>query len=493
MQRVCLWGTVFFCFLQPHASPAVEYHALLIGVGGSTDSLKKPLAGPGNDVAALRDTLVATLGFPARNIKTLVGSEATKEAILQGIDTLSVRSKPGDHILVYYSGHGTSMYDKGQSRLNLPHSSGAIIPYDAKTRGDAGEIRDSLIIGSRDLRPRIKKLEKDRLVLGVFDACFSGYSFRSLPGQGSPKAEPVSRYTPLIPTGTYSPVKTDTVTIDRETYPYTNVYYISASSESQKAWDVSLGSYGGYKTFDGKPHGLFTDQFIRVLRGEFMADSNNDGRMSFGELFQAVKEPTVYHSKKHWGKYRESTPHALPKNSELQSRSFFQRKKIAVTPVAKPTLANIQYPNQSFNIAVDILGKHGHNVWLGEKLGFSMYTEDDAYLLLFNINKVGAVSVIYPYEQHELALVPAGKTVSLHNLGEVTPPLGKEILKLVAFKEKPAGYESLLAADAIRPGTDLYRQLEGMLGVRGSGNDTLRQSGAIAQHGIIVRSVEKED
>ena len=478
-----------FVFLQPFAAVATEYHALLIGVGGTFS----PLPGPRNDVSALREVLINTYGFQAANITTLVEEQATKKAILEEIDGLTRRSKAGDHVLLYYSGHGTSAYDMDYgSVLELPHTSGALVPYDAEIGGKYTNTQmiNSVIVGKRDILPRMKKLEKDRLVLAVFDSCFSENAVRALvKGDGRFIA-------PSIGPDMGNAFKTSTEgfgkTRKNEPYPYTNVFFISAASESEKAWDAPGSS--NYVTFDGKAHGLLTDQLLRVLNGKMIADNNHNDRVSFGELYKAVKDATVSHSEKH---FMVSTPHALPENGTLQSEHFFRgvKKPVPVKPpvvVRETTLATKKYPNQSFNVTVDLTGKHGDTVWLGDTVGYSMYTENSAYLLLLSINHEGTVYVIYPYEQEELAKVKAKQTVRLDNLGEVAPPVGREVLKLIAFQDKPQGFDQLLAGEDIRPGSSLYQQLEEMLGLRGSNKDKISTSKAIAQQAITITSMEKD-
>ena len=54
---------------------------------------------------------------------------------------------------------------------------------------------DGFIIGKRDLRPIFAELERERRVLVIFDACFSGKTVRSLRGDaGFPG---MCRWTPV--------------------------------------------------------------------------------------------------------------------------------------------------------------------------------------------------------------------------------------------------------------------------------------------------------
>ena len=83
-------------------------HALLIGIGKYKT---RTLEGPPHDVAALRAVLVSKYNYHPENIRTLINQEAVKARILDEIKQLALRTRPGDRIFIYFSGHGTSRRD----------------------------------------------------------------------------------------------------------------------------------------------------------------------------------------------------------------------------------------------------------------------------------------------------------------------------------------------------------------------------------------------
>ena len=145
-----------------HASAAGRSHALLIGVAHyrATPELVRQgyagidLDGPANDVRALRDVLRRRWGFADENIRTLIDVDATRQGILDGLADLAEQTAPGDRILVYFSGHGTSADDP---RLGppVPHGSGAFAPHDL----DYANLGETLLVGRTDLIPAFKALE----------------------------------------------------------------------------------------------------------------------------------------------------------------------------------------------------------------------------------------------------------------------------------------------------------------------------------------------
>ena len=172
---------ITICLALPLAAGA-ENHALLIGIGKYR---QRTLEGPPFDVAALAKMLIAHYDFPRENVHTLVNQEAVKSRILDEIQLLTHRTRPGDRVFIYYSGHGTSRRDELMA-LPLPHATGALVPADFNgARGQSvDQLLDQLIIGTRDLRPTLERLDRDREVLMVFDTCFSGTTVRAAEAAG---------------------------------------------------------------------------------------------------------------------------------------------------------------------------------------------------------------------------------------------------------------------------------------------------------------------
>ena len=152
--------------------------ALLIGIGTYTDPALPSLSGPSQDVAALKDVLIRRWDFTAANIQTLTTRQDTTRAnILKALTALQSSSRPGDEVLVYYSGHGTSKRDPSQ-RLALPDASGAWVPSDFTT--SKARLQD-LVQARVDLKPIFTQLENEGRKLWIIaDSCFSGQAARSL-------------------------------------------------------------------------------------------------------------------------------------------------------------------------------------------------------------------------------------------------------------------------------------------------------------------------
>ena len=295
-------------------------HALLIGIGKYKT---RTLEGPPHDVAALRGVLASKYDFKRENIRTLINQEAVKSRILGEIEQLTHRTQPGDRIFIYFSGHGTSRRDDLMA-LPLPHGSGALVPADFS--GDPNQsienLMSQLIVGRRDLRPMLERLDRDRQVLMVFDTCFSGNTVRAT---GVIQPLNLSRYINLESRSVFKEERSigsfEENLIHDEPYPYQNIFYISASSENEIAKDIQQDLLYLYPTIDGKPHGALTDSLLRVLAGQVQIDTNKDGAWSQMELYTALRSLVQQRFKQ--------TPQALPKQGgnadNLHARAFFVR------------------------------------------------------------------------------------------------------------------------------------------------------------------------
>ncbi len=281
--------------------------ALLVGVGNyQPNGGVGDLLGPKNDVEALRQVLINQWGFEAKNVKTLINEQATHTNILRELNSLSTRSQAGDHVFVYFSGHGTSALDYKMS-LPLPHTSGGFVPYDFSVKdfkrniaakpdslGRHPYLNQHLIVGKWHLRPIFEQLEKDRTLTVMMDSCYSGNATRSIT-QAINKNVAVPKMMPmpheLFANDDSFSMELPTSNQADEAYPYKNTVSIVASRESEVANDLQESS----RTVDGKEHGLLTDIMLRVLQGRIDADLNHDGQISYGELRSVIQQQAQHY------------------------------------------------------------------------------------------------------------------------------------------------------------------------------------------------------
>ena len=248
--------------------------ALLVAVGQFNDPHLKShqLLGPSIDIDSMQKALTEHWGFSPGDIVALRDEDATREHILEQIAALEQRSAPGDTALIYFSGHGTSANDT-DNNFDLPYATGAWVPYDLDYSSAAAAQR-TLIVGRRDLVPRLKRLDQGgRWVVVVSDSCYSGQVVRSF-GQTFSR----SRFLPMITRdlGVARAGATVHARPPPPPYPYQHVVLLSGASDSETGADISSAqALQQAPTLDGKFHGAFTDAFLRLLYGQLLPGTFN--------------------------------------------------------------------------------------------------------------------------------------------------------------------------------------------------------------------------
>lgn len=509
---------IFALLVWSHAVAA--NHALLIGVG-KYPKLKPDaqLEGPEYDVKALEKMLISK-GFDQQNITVLLDEQAGRDAILGAMRNLEHTTRTGDFLFIFFSGHGTSGRDKDTQTLEIDPHTGALVPADFEI-ADPEAMMNRLIVGKRDIRPIIERLEKGRRLLVVFDSCHSGQTVRSLATIGKPK---------FLDTG---PVKWGRHTKKKPPYPYKNTIYISAAADFEKARDIPQRDIPALiRTIDDKPHGAMTNALLYALDGG--ADGNGDQKISYRELHQFVRDKVV-----------EKFPHTpqilYPEsNRAMLDEPAFKTRSVPVLPQA-PVLDNtikvklgsgthnirssiealsdikivdsqydlnvtnqgtrgiartlciylangsllaqvpadqvadrirrqvkvrqlikMDWPNQSFKVDVELVGNKAVLIE-GDTVGFKVRPGSAAYIFLINIDSNGFINVLYPYDSSELEQIGAGKIVDLSGMGQVAPPnFGTEYIKAFAFRQRPGALESFMGAE-FSPADPRFDQLMQML------------------------------
>jgi hypothetical protein len=271
--RVLSPAALLLCaFLSHHA--AARNVALLVAVGQFSDAHLKEhqLLGPAIDIESMQRALTEHWGFSPADVVALRDQDATREHILDQIAALEQRSAPGDTVLIYFSGHGTSANDN-DNNFDLPYATGAWVPYDLDYSSTAAAQR-TLIVGRRDLVPRLKRLDQaGRWVVVVSDSCYSGQVVRSF-GQTFSR----SRFLPVITRdlGVARVAATVSARPPPPPYPYQHVVLLSGASDSETGADISSAqALAQAPTLDGKFHGAFTDAFLRLLYGQLLPGTFN--------------------------------------------------------------------------------------------------------------------------------------------------------------------------------------------------------------------------
>jgi Caspase domain/Domain of unknown function (DUF4384) len=269
-------AAMMLCLLASQFAMAKNV-ALLIAVGQFKDPQMKTnqLRGPSVDIDSMQQTLISDWKFAPGDVRALRDQEATHARVLQELSALEQRTAPGDTVVIYYSGHGTSAND-GDNGYDLPYATGAWVPYDLDLTSNQSAQR-SLVIGRRDLVPPLQTLDKSgRWVVVISDSCYSGQVVRAFAQKFSH-----SRFLPLNVTHRDLGVSQNAAPVvaarpPPPPYPYQHVVLLSGASDSETGADISTeAQLSAQPTLDGKFHGAFTDAFLRLLKGQLLPGAFN--------------------------------------------------------------------------------------------------------------------------------------------------------------------------------------------------------------------------
>ncbi|MEP6546555.1 MAG: DUF4384 domain-containing protein [Gammaproteobacteria bacterium] len=266
-------AALLLCALLGHPAAARNV-ALLVAVGQFSDPQLKShqLLGPAIDIDSMQRALTEHWGFLPADVVALRDQDATHQHILDQIAALQQRSAPGDTVLIYFSGHGTSANDNDNS-YDLPYATGAWVPYDLDFSTTAAAQR-TLIVGRRDLVPRLQRLDQGgRWVVVVSDSCYSGQVVRSF-GETHSRSRFLALQTRDL--GVARASAGVSARPPPPPYPYQHVVLLSGASDSETGADIStVQALQQAPTLDGKFHGAFTDAFLRLLGGQLLPGAFN--------------------------------------------------------------------------------------------------------------------------------------------------------------------------------------------------------------------------
>lgn len=215
---------------------AAGRRALLIGVGKYANHDIPQLAGPKNDVRAMKELLTKTFQFPQSQVAVLLDEKATVQGVKDALARLTDSAQKDDQVVLYYSGHGSRVQD-----VNGDEPDGwdeTLVLHDSRT-GSVEDLDDDTL--NELLRRLYAKTEN---VLFIADSCHSG----SVTRDGSAG---IARLVPP-PKGSSGVGRTVEVEKSDTSRSMPNLTFFSAAEDGTVAMEV-----GG--------RGVFTDALVQVL------------------------------------------------------------------------------------------------------------------------------------------------------------------------------------------------------------------------------------
>lgn len=234
--------------MNPTSYP--QGHALLIGVANyqHVSSLPAAILNDVNDVAATLSSPEYCAYAPA-NVVTLLDANATRAAVLKGLDELAARAGPDDTACVFFSGHGGVVGSAG-------NEDSVLVTADS----DLADIENTSI-GSNDLAMALAQIKAKRLLVFI-DACHAG-------GAAISKG---------LTDGKGHQLKSG----------YTEKSFAKLAVGSGRALMASCRADEVSAVFNGARNSVFTTALLAGLRGA--ADKGASGFIKVFDLFNYVSE-----------------------------------------------------------------------------------------------------------------------------------------------------------------------------------------------------------
>jgi hypothetical protein len=460
-----------------------ERRALVVGINAYSNGVS-PLRGSVNDARMMYDFLIKRAGFAPSQVRLLLDGQATRAAILAGIDEFLIAgSAPGDPVVFFYSGHGAQTRDGGDDEPDGLDET--LVPVDAAVRG--GAVVNQII--DDELDARFRRLE-DRRLTAIFDSCHSGTVTRSVvPLDGGDGA--AGPRTPVFEGVVAPSVSRSAIAAHRKeetllkASPTRMVW--SAVSSHQVAWDL-----GGKQP----PSGLFTPLLIEAL-------SRGDGRMPVVEILDHARRGSeAFCRRKPGGCPLGVTPTVeidrslltVPMMDLLQGRAPQSATAATVValalqpgspPVNAPTAAPAPQPPPPLPpgtpaVRITRLGAEGAR--LGASARFQVDSNFDGHLVLLDLRPADAAGrrelvQLYPngfsgLPQAGVRTILAGRPFYLPATGDgfrlvVREPLGAGTL-LALVTQDPVDLSSVVRIEArnlivVTDGTDYLSGLVELL------------------------------
>ncbi len=210
--------------------------ALLIGI--NKYKAIPSLFGSKNDINRMREVLMTRFGFQDKYITMLQDEEATRQGILDALNTFVKTVGPNDTVYIHYSGHGSQVKDLNGDEKDDGKDE-TLVPQD----GRSGKVRD---ITDDELDQIFSQLPTSRVFI-VLDSCHSGTATRG-----------VQFRTRSIPPDTRLSLYTNAMVSTRAVVPLLSEKYVlmTGAASHQEALDGPI---------DGRYHGFFTYALSKSL------------------------------------------------------------------------------------------------------------------------------------------------------------------------------------------------------------------------------------
>ena len=167
----------FLLLLAAIQMQAQQKYAVLVGINKYYDRpgvqhTGSVLKGCVNDALAMKSMLKQKFGFSEDHIHALLDDNATKKNVSDALNDVLARSKPGDAVVFYFSGHGVWMTNLDQEKRELVLKKGY---NQAMVMSDLYADKLSCLFTDAEVKRLFNKFVDKKVVsTAILDCCFSG-------------------------------------------------------------------------------------------------------------------------------------------------------------------------------------------------------------------------------------------------------------------------------------------------------------------------------
>lgn len=349
------------------AAPAMAGNrALIVTVGPAyAKNGLRPIPGPEID-EQLAKGLAKQMGFNEDEIRLIREDQATRPAILEGLDWVKEGTKGGGNALIYYSGHGDRVYDEKLDRDEKCHQ--ALVPVDA-TSEDKYILDDEL--------DRFLKGMPDPEVVFMVDSCFSGTIVKSVFGGSIDNTKYLGKGDARCKQAV---INKSIIGMEKDGQPTKNLVAITATAKNERAY--------GDLTESGKGS-LFTQSIHDTVSAKRQGMSFRTLR---DEASQKIKQVCDAKNVAPHTPQLAGNPSLFDKDIRLTGQTYTYEGGIETSRSNQEILGKL-VNNSKFMVAIKLDKK---TIQLKEDIHFSVASSKEGYLNLVELEPNGKLSVIFP-------------------------------------------------------------------------------------------------
>ena len=423
--------------------------ALLIGIDDYPHF--NSLNGPANDARVMAAFLRDHAEFQDEDIRLLLDSDATRDAILTTAEEWLVRgTTSGDEVFLYFSGHGFQQPDEpgGDEYDALDET---IVPANAWRDGADGPVRG--MITDDEIAALLDRLS-GRSVWVVVDACHSGTVTKGIKVvDDNAGSDDTFRFVKTLYTPDGKLVRLPTPELDDATQARLMEIRASTSERALSRSKALLWSDNPdiviWTAVDAEQvalvdreatHGAGSVFTRRLLRGarDGLADADGDGVTTMAELYRYVTAESKDYCLKYPGDcdpQKGLTPQLEAKPSRLQQAFMGAGDGLSQTAAFAKDL--IVRGAEQEAARVDLSIRQGTRLELGSDIDIAVDSERGGYLTVLDYDAAGNLVQIFPNDPSLRGGVPsrirAEEAVTLPGDGagfrfRAAEPLGRGLL-----------------------------------------------------------------